>query len=186
MQKEECFLDTTTVSGLFTGVGVDLKMGLVIILAIECAAIAIMLFVPKLARLMAVLMLVSFVLVLLNEMIAGNLTSCGCLGSYSPPPWLMLAIDVGLLILVVAIRPATLGPSCAARDVYCTPACGTPLDPTRRDSLHPYLPTSLPSYTHRCGTPLNLTLRDFWDGWEKQQKRELPSLAIECPCGQGG
>ncbi|MCH2152697.1 MAG: hypothetical protein MK089_05090 [Phycisphaerales bacterium] len=100
---------------IVTGAGVDLKMGLAMILAIECAAILIMLFVPKLARLMAVLMLASFVLVLLNEMIAGNLTNCGCLGSYSPPPWLMMAIDVGLLILVVAIRPATLGSSCAAR-----------------------------------------------------------------------
>ncbi|MDG2423618.1 MAG: hypothetical protein P8M22_06550 [Phycisphaerales bacterium] len=78
------------------------------VLVIEIAAIVIMLFIPKFARLIAVLMLAAFVLVLINELISGNLTNCGCLGSYSPPPWLMLAIDLLLLILVIAIRPASV------------------------------------------------------------------------------
>ncbi len=90
------------------GIGLDLKISLAILLGIEIAAIAIMLFVPKLARLMSVLMLTAFVLVLVNELIAGNLTNCGCLGSFSPPPWVMLAIDLVLLILVIAIKPAQL------------------------------------------------------------------------------
>ncbi len=51
------------------------------------------------------------------------------------------------------------GPSCAGREVYCTPSCATPL----RDSL-----------------------AEFWADWEKGQAEEVPNLAIECPCGQGG
>jgi hypothetical protein len=88
------------------GIGLDLKISLAILLGIEFAAIAIMLFVPRLARLMAVFMLGAFILVLVNEMIMGHGGSCGCLGSFSPPPWVMLAIDLILLILVVAIPPS--------------------------------------------------------------------------------
>lgn len=93
---------------LLHGIGLDLKISLAILLGIEIAAVAVMLFVPRLARLMAVVMLFAFIVVLVNEMIAGNIGSCGCLGSFSPPPWIMLAIDVLLLILVVGIRPADL------------------------------------------------------------------------------
>ena len=51
------------------------------------------------------------------------------------------------------------GPSCAGREVQCTPSCGTPL----------------------AGA-----LREFWADWEKGQADEVPNLAIGCPCGPGG
>ena len=51
------------------------------------------------------------------------------------------------------------GPSCAGREVQCTPS---------------------------CGTPLRGALREFWADWEKGQAAEVPNLAIGCPCGPGG
>ncbi|MAB83556.1 MAG: hypothetical protein CMJ24_09010 [Phycisphaerae bacterium] len=88
--------------------GFDLYWVLATLIAIEFIAVLIMVFIPKLARLMAVLMLVAFCLVLLNELRAGNFSSCGCLGSVSPPPWLMLLIDFLLLMGVVAFKPRPL------------------------------------------------------------------------------
>ncbi|MEE2718169.1 MAG: MauE/DoxX family redox-associated membrane protein [Planctomycetota bacterium] len=85
--------------------GVDLYWALAILIAFEFVAVAIMLFIPSLARLMAVFMLSAFCLVLLNELRAGNFDSCGCLGSASPPPWLMLIIDFLLLLGVVVFKP---------------------------------------------------------------------------------
>ena len=85
--------------------GADLYWVLAILIAFEFLAVAIMLFIPTMARLMAVFMLSAFCLVLLNEMRAGNFDSCGCLGSVSPPPWLMLIIDFILLMGVVVFKP---------------------------------------------------------------------------------
>jgi hypothetical protein len=41
--------------------------------------------------------------VLVAEIVAGN-TKCGCLGSFSPPPGIMLAIDGALLLGVLLLR----------------------------------------------------------------------------------
>ncbi len=96
--------------GLLESIGLDLHIALSIFLTIEFAAIAVMVLVPRLARITAVFMLGVFSLVLLYEIFNGNVTSCGCLGSISPPPWLMLSIDLGLLVLVAAlpVRPLRL------------------------------------------------------------------------------
>ncbi len=93
--------------GLLGDAGIDLHIALSIFLTIEFAAIAVMVLVPRLARITAVCMLGAFCLVLLYEIFNGNVTSCGCLGTISPPPLLMLSIDLGLLILVAAlpVRP---------------------------------------------------------------------------------
>jgi hypothetical protein len=95
---------------LLTGVGLDLHIALSIFLTIEFAAVAVMVLLPRLARITAVFMLGVFCLVLLYEIFNGNLTTCGCLGSISPPPWLMLSVDLVLLVLVVAlpVRPLRL------------------------------------------------------------------------------
>ncbi len=92
---------------LLDGMGIDLYLALFLFITIEFAAVAVMLLIPRLARLAAVVMLGTFCLVLVYEIFNGNVTSCGCLGSFSPPPWLMLSIDLALLILVVAlpVRP---------------------------------------------------------------------------------
>ena len=89
-------------------IGFDLYVVLALLIAIEFIAVAIMLLVPKLARAAAVFMLVAFCLVLLNELRAGNIESCGCLGAASPPPWLMLIIDCILLLGVVFFKPRPL------------------------------------------------------------------------------
>lgn len=85
--------------------GIDLYWALALLIAFEFIAVAIMLFIPSLARQMALFMLSAFCLVLLNELRAGNFDSCGCLGSVSPPPWLMLIIDFALLIGLVLFKP---------------------------------------------------------------------------------
>jgi len=102
--------------GLIESVGIDLHLALALFIAIEFAAVAVMVLIPRLARLTAVFMLSVFCLVLLHELIRGNVTSCGCLGAVSPPPWLMLSIDALLLLLVVAlpVRPLKLAGDRAA------------------------------------------------------------------------
>lgn len=88
--------------------GLDLYWVLAVLIAVEFAAVSVMLLVPKLARAAAVFMLGAFCLVLLNEMRAGNMESCGCLGSASPPPWMMLIVDFILLMGVVIFKPHPL------------------------------------------------------------------------------
>lgn len=92
---------------LIEHIGVDLHLALAWFIAVEFAAVLVMVLIPRLARITAVCMLGIFCLVLLHEIFRGNVTNCGCLGSMSPPPWMMLAIDLLLLILVVAlpVRP---------------------------------------------------------------------------------
>jgi hypothetical protein len=74
-----------------------------VFITIECLAVALMVLVPKVARPTAIFMLGSFCLVLLWEMFNGNVTECGCLASFSPPPWIMLGVDFLLLIGVCAL-----------------------------------------------------------------------------------
>ncbi len=95
---------------LIDSAGIDLYLALSVFITIELAAVAVMVLIPRLARVSAMVMLGTFCLVLLFEIFNGNLTSCGCLGSFSPPPWLMLSIDLALLIAVVALpaRPLRL------------------------------------------------------------------------------
>lgn len=90
------------------GMGANLHVALAFFVTVEFIAVAVMVLVPRLARATAVFMLGTFCLVLIHELVNGNVTSCGCFGGgVSPPPWLMLAIDLALLISVVAlpIRP---------------------------------------------------------------------------------
>lgn len=88
---------------LIEGVGVDLHTALIVFVLIEFIAVAVMVLIPKFARPTAVFMLGSFCLVLIWEMVNGNLTDCGCLASISPPPWLMLTVDAALLIALCAL-----------------------------------------------------------------------------------
>lgn len=88
---------------------IDLNWLLAIILTVEFAAVAAMVVVPRIARLVGAVMLSVFCLALIGEMFAGNFTSCGCLGGYSPPPWLMLAIDAVLLGGVCVFSPGRQG-----------------------------------------------------------------------------
>ena len=73
---------------------------LAVLISLECFAIAVMVFLPKLARAMAIFMLVSFCAILISEMMQGA-SSCGCLGGYSPAPWQMFAVDAVMLVAVL-------------------------------------------------------------------------------------
>jgi hypothetical protein len=79
---------------------------LALLVAIEFFFIGIMFFVPKLARIAAIIMLSIFLVVLCIEMfIYGNYESCGCFGEKSLAPTTMFAIDFGLLLSVVIFKP---------------------------------------------------------------------------------
>jgi hypothetical protein len=92
-------------------VGIDLYLLLAILIGLEFFAVAVMLCISRLARPMAIFILSVFCLILIGEMAMGNLTSCGCLGGNSPPPWMMLLIDGALLFGVVIFDPSRLIPS---------------------------------------------------------------------------
>jgi hypothetical protein len=67
-----------------------------------------MLFVPKLARISAALMLCVFLIVLSVDMFGyGNYESCGCFGDKSLSPIIMFAIDFALLIGIIFCKPRT-------------------------------------------------------------------------------
>ncbi len=84
----------------------DHYMWLLVLLIIEFVFVGIMLFMPKLARKAATLLLSTFLFVLLVEMFGyGNYESCGCLGEHSLSPMMMFAIDFILLIGVIIFKP---------------------------------------------------------------------------------
>jgi len=92
--------------------GIDLHVLLATLIIIEFIMAALMLFVPRLARVAAITMLSVFVAVLLNEMRTGNFSDCGCLGKIPVKPWQMLTIDSLLLIGVIVFGrnvPSTSG-----------------------------------------------------------------------------
>lgn len=80
---------------------IDLFQLLAVLIALEIAIAAVMIFLPRLSRIAAIFMLGVFCLVLLNEMRVGNVTSCGCFGKIPMPPWVMLIIDGSLLLAVL-------------------------------------------------------------------------------------
>ncbi len=101
--------------GIAHDLSIDLKTTLVIVLIIEICAIAVMLFNKNWSRITAIFMLSVFVIVLAMELFTGNMTNCGCLGSFSPPPWVMLLVDAVLLFLVITMHPSELGMKCMTR-----------------------------------------------------------------------
>ncbi len=66
--------------------GIDLYILLAVLVGLEIMAVAAMFMVPRYARPVGILMLSVFCLVLIGEMVQGNITSCGCFGAKSPPP----------------------------------------------------------------------------------------------------
>ena len=80
---------------------IDLYWLLAVLISLEFLAVSVMFFLKPFARVMAIFMLTSFCLILLNE-IRGGATSCGCLGTFSPSPWMMLSIDGVLLLWYLA------------------------------------------------------------------------------------
>lgn len=81
----------------------DLFTMLWVLIGLEIFAVAVMVLSRRLARPMAIFMLGCFCLILVYEMRQGNVSSCGCFGAKSPPPWLMLTIDGLLLAAVIGL-----------------------------------------------------------------------------------
>jgi hypothetical protein len=82
----------------------DLTLVLWVLVSLECFAVSVMLFLPRVARLMATFMLGCFCLILINEIRLGNFSSCGCFGSVPIPPWAILIVDGALLAGVVLLN----------------------------------------------------------------------------------
>jgi len=91
-------------AGSAIGFADHLHLLLAILSAIEFAFVGVMLFVPKLARTAAVVMLSTFLVVLIVAIFRGE-KSCGCLGDHSLAPWTMFIIDASLLIAIILIKP---------------------------------------------------------------------------------
>lgn len=89
---------------------VSLELFLATLIGLEFLAAAVMLFIRPLARAMATFMLVCFCAILLAEIMNGSAT-CGCLGAWSPSPWVMLAIDGTLLLGVLLLKPGYSTPA---------------------------------------------------------------------------
>jgi hypothetical protein len=82
----------------------DLDVLLRLLIGLEFFAAAVMFFIPRLARSMAIFMLSCFVLIVLGEMYR-QATKCGCFGSIPMKPWHMLVIDGTLLAAVIVFNP---------------------------------------------------------------------------------
>ncbi len=93
----------------------DLYHVLATVIGVEFLAVAIMVCVARLARPVAMALLSVFVLVLIGEMVQGNVTSCGCMGNVKIPPWLMFGIDLTLLLGVMIFDPEGALPPAEAR-----------------------------------------------------------------------
>jgi len=92
---------------------VNLDLLLRLIIAAEIVIAGIMFFSRRFSRLTAVALLVFFCIILVHELDI-EAASCGCLGKVVMPPEIMLAIDIPLLIGVLAFRPHARRPAAYA------------------------------------------------------------------------
>ncbi len=107
-------LPRETILSVADQLGIHLYGLLATLIAPEFLAVAVMVFLGRFARAMAIFMLTSFCLILLGEFVRGNFIDCGCLGANSPPPWVMLMIDGTLLAGVVLFKPTRRAPTAEA------------------------------------------------------------------------
>lgn len=90
-----------------------LDQSLRVIVGVEFALAAAMLFLPRLARPVAAGVLSLFVIIL-TVVIASGQASCGCFGKSGPPPWAVLIVDGLFLLGVITLRPAKVRGSAPA------------------------------------------------------------------------
>jgi hypothetical protein len=108
-------LPKETILDVADQVGLNLYYLLAALIGLEIVAAVVMLTLSRLARPMAILMLGLFCLILIGELMQGNLATCGCFGEIPVPPWVMLVIDGALLLGVLLFDPAPLLPTTPAR-----------------------------------------------------------------------
>lgn len=88
----------------------DLDLLMRMLIGLELFAVGVMLFVPRLARPMAIFMLTCFCGILIWEMVR-EATKCGCFGDLPIKPWQMLIVDGSLLIAVLIFGPSFIQPN---------------------------------------------------------------------------
>jgi hypothetical protein len=108
-------LPKETILDLANHWGIDLYSLLATLISLEILAAVVMLMVARLARPMAIIVLAVFCVILIGELVQGNLTNCGCFGDIPIPPWVMLAIDGPLLLGVLLFDPTPVMPATPAR-----------------------------------------------------------------------
>jgi hypothetical protein len=108
-------LPKETILNLAHQMGIDLYFLLATLIAAEILVVVVMLMIARLARPVAILVLSLFCLILIGELVQGNLTSCGCFGDIPIPPWVMLALDGTLLLGVLIFDPTPVMPATPAR-----------------------------------------------------------------------
>ncbi|MCI0362802.1 MAG: hypothetical protein L0219_02905 [Phycisphaerales bacterium] len=96
-------------------VGLDLELLLRTLIGLELFAVGVMVFVPRLARPMAIFMLSCFCGILVWEMVR-DATKCGCFGALAIKPWQMLIVDGALLLSVLIARPRRAPATAAAME----------------------------------------------------------------------
>jgi hypothetical protein len=89
---------------------IDLNFLMRVLIGLELFAVGVMVFRPRVARLMAIFMLSCFVAILIWEMFRQEL-KCGCFGSLPVQPWQMLIVDGSLLLGVILFGPNAGQPS---------------------------------------------------------------------------
>src|SRR5262245_48429531 len=87
-------LPPKTILYLAERVNADFYDLLATVIGVEFMAVAIMVCIARLARPVAMVLLSIFSLVLVGEMVQGNVTSCGCMGSVKVAPWMMFTVDL--------------------------------------------------------------------------------------------
>ncbi len=84
--------------------GLDLSFVLHYSVAVELVVAGVILFLPRLARAAAILLLGFFAVILVWETVSGA-ASCGCFGSVTVPPWVTLVVDGSLFLGVLFLAP---------------------------------------------------------------------------------
>jgi hypothetical protein len=167
--------------------GLDLYYLLATLIALEILAVVVMLMISRLARPVAILVLSVFCLILIGELVQGNLASCGCFGDIPIPPWVMLVIDGSLLLGVLIFDPTPVMPATPAR----WPAVGAVvlilagstatywrIIPAGRAPDPPEIPRPNPNPMDPTINPNPAQLSGFWFAddvgvWEEKPWREI-------------
>ncbi|MFK7961276.1 MAG: MauE/DoxX family redox-associated membrane protein [Phycisphaerales bacterium] len=106
------YLPATSVRGPASKLDIDLMWLLLAIVIVEFIIAAAMILFARVARPLAIMILLAFCAVLVIELSSGQ-KSCGCFGTKSPSPQSMLAIDGAMLLGAIFLRPwpLRLGPA---------------------------------------------------------------------------
>ncbi len=147
-----------------------LDQSLRVIVGVEFALAAAMLFLPRLARPVAAGVLSLFVIIL-TVVIASGQASCGCFGKSGPPPWAVLIVDGLFLLGVITLRPAKVRGSAPAWVVAAAiGAIAAYAVPAKAGIDHPDGAPQTPSASGTQGAPAAAPAQSAQGGSAAQQQ----------------